>query len=241
MIQQIFKNLRFREMVEENLKENVERDEQGNYTLTEEVFNKYFTITIAKNTEKASENIWELTNITYKNTDTGDENTSPFKDGVTFTFTPTAMADIKTLVNDNVVARKYDDGVMYYEARFKHFAGDEPTVNGTTKTPALNDLAPWNCWETTAGVKAPSSEKSYPNYDGDSESAERNYLGRYGMVRNNWYDVKVDKFLKPGLPVEPKTTFADGGGDTPDDHIDDYISVRIHVLSWAKRTQSWQF
>ena len=131
---------------------------------------------------------------------------------------------------DGTTFQRYVDGVMYYDARFQHFAD--------TYTPeSENDLAPWNYWEEEKGVTAPSSADAYP--DDAKSNAEQNYLGRYGMVRNNWYDVKVESFNKLGSPISPKGHVSTD--TTTDDNLNDYISVRIHVLSWAKRTQSWKF
>ncbi len=59
-------------------------------------------------------------------------------------------------------------------------------------------------------------------------------MGRYGLVRNNWYDIQVTEIKKIGSPVVPNITT----DKTPDDNIDAYISAKINVLSWAKRTQS---
>lgn len=120
---------------------------------------------------------------------------------------------IKDQLNDNRVIRKYVGGASYYEVRIKHFAGD-----------GADDLAPWNTWET---VK-PSASLAYPG------NKEQNYLGRYGLVRNNWYDIDVTAIKKIGSPVVPDITT----DHTPDDNIDAYISAKINVLSWAKRTQS---
>lgn len=57
------------------------------------------------------------------------------------------------------------------------------------------------------------------------------HLGRYGVVRNNWYEVNINSISGPGEPeiVEP-------GG--PDDKAEGYIRAEINVLSWAKRSQS---
>lgn len=122
---------------------------------------------------------------------------------------------IKDQLNTNRVIRQYDNGASYYEVRIKHFAGDDA---------GAGDLAPWNTWET---VK-PSASEAYPG------NAEQNYLGRYGLVRNNWYDIDVTAIKKIGSPVVPDITT----DNTPDDNIDAYISAKINVLSWAKRTQS---
>ena len=244
MIQKIFQNVNFLAMVDENLKPEL-KEQEGGYTLTEAVFNNCFEITIEE-----TDGVSQLTKIAFK-TDADKTANYPFEtenfdfdkkleDGVT-----TILEDIKVLVNENVVAREYKDGVMYYEARFRHFAGNDPirdvAADGTVSYRIdEGDLAPWNCWEYKYGdVTNPSSDEAYPNYG--TNSAERNYLGRYGMVRNNWYDVEIEKFKRPGLPTVPSHTFIDGDDETTDDHIDDYISVRIHVLSWAKRMQSWGF
>ena len=143
--------------------------------------------------------------------------------------------------NENFVVLEYSNGIVYYEARFQHFANTYYEATGGTTPPstptvagalAAGDLAPWNFWE--ASGKKPTSTTAYP---AGSTSAENNYLGRYGMVRNNWYDVTISAFKKLGSPVDP-TGHVDKPS-TPDDNVEDYISVKIHVLSWAKRTQQW--
>lgn len=116
-------------------------------------------------------------------------------------------------LNTNRIIRQYENGAAYYEVRIKHFAGEKDT-----------DLAPWNTWETTK----PTASIAYPG------NKEQNYLGRYGLVRNNWYDIDVTAVKKIGSPVVPNITT----DKTTDDNIDAYISAKINVLSWAKRTQS---
>lgn len=137
--------------------------------------------------------------------------------------------------NTNFKVLKYTNGIVYYEARFEHFANTyyEKTATSPTAAGALaaGDLAPWNFWEPT---NKPSGTVAYPD---NTQSAEENYLGRWGMVRNNWYDVTIGAFKKLGSPVDP-TGKVDNPG-TPDDNVEDYISIKIHVLSWAKRTQQW--
>ena len=59
------------------------------------------------------------------------------------------------------------------------------------------------------------------------------------MVRNNWYDVTITAFNRLGSPVDPSGNVSNP--ITPDDNVKEYISVKIAVLSWAKRTQSWSF
>lgn len=59
------------------------------------------------------------------------------------------------------------------------------------------------------------------------------YLGRYGMLRNNWYELDVQNVSGPGYPDVP-----DVKPSTPDDEDDEYIKVSVKILEWAKRSQS---
>ena len=79
----------------------------------------------------------------------------------------------------------------------------------------FNDLTPWNPGDKT--------------YDGNNA----NWLGRYGVLRNNWYELSVSSVSGPGYPDVPKVNPTD-----PDDVNDQYINVEVKILSWAKRSQS---
>lgn len=79
-----------------------------------------------------------------------------------------------------------------------------------------DDLTPW-----VAGNE---------NYGGKN----LNWLGRYGVLRNNWYDLTVNSISGPGYPDVPEVK-----PDTPDDEDTKYISVSVKILDWAKRSQSW--
>lgn len=58
------------------------------------------------------------------------------------------------------------------------------------------------------------------------------YLGRYGVLRNNWYELKVNSVSGPGYPSVPEVK-----PNTPDDEDDKYIKVSVKILKWAKRSQ----
>lgn len=79
----------------------------------------------------------------------------------------------------------------------------------------FNDLTPWKPGDKT--------------YDGNNA----NWLGRYGVLRNNWYELSVSSVSGPGYPDVPKVNPTD-----PDDVNDQYINVEVKILSWAKRSQS---
>ena len=57
----------------------------------------------------------------------------------------------------------------------------------------------------------------------------QSYLGRYGVVRNNWYELNVTK-VGIGSPVIP-----DEPGNLDEEEA--YMNVQINILSWAKRSQ----
>lgn len=104
-------------------------------------------------------------------------------------------------LSDNKKISTYYEGVSYYIARIKHF-GDA--------------LTPWNSGDPTYGTGA---------------EAKKKYLGRYGMVRNNWYELQVNSISNPGSPDVPEVN-----PDSPDDEGDKYyINCSVRILSWAKR------
>ena len=61
---------------------------------------------------------------------------------------------------------------------------------------------------------------------------EAKHLGRYGVVRNNWYELQINTVSGPGEPDIPEIPV------TPPDKTNSYINCQINVLSWAKRSQS---
>lgn len=111
----------------------------------------------------------------------------------------------------NLNIQKYTDGIAYYPIRIKHF-GD--------------DLTPWDKDEY-GGVR-PTPSTIYP---GDDATRANNYLGRYGVVRNNWYDVSIQSISSLGDPIIPKPT------TKADDELDNFIQVNINILSWTLRPQ----
>lgn len=70
---------------------------------------------------------------------------------------------------------------------------------------------------------------TYDNYlDG---SKEKEYLGRYGVVRNNWYQIRIKSISQPGSPEIPTPS------TDQDDVKDNYLDAQINILDWAVRNQ----
>ena len=65
----------------------------------------------------------------------------------------------------------------------------------------------------------------------DGYTTAADFLGRYGALRNNWYDITVTGIKNIGSASVPDVT------NKWDDPEDNYIAVSINILSWAKRTQ----
>ncbi|MBR3020967.1 MAG: Mfa1 fimbrilin C-terminal domain-containing protein [Bacteroidaceae bacterium] len=102
----------------------------------------------------------------------------------------------------------YEGGMTYYYLPIQHFSNVETPWNATNKASA--DYA-----------------DTYP-----ATNRADYYLGRWGVLRNNWYKLEVTGIRHIGKP-EP-----DDPGSEPDDEVDKYISVKIHVMPWTIRTQS---
>ena len=99
----------------------------------------------------------------------------------------------------------YKSGESYYIARIKHF-GDAAT--------------PW--------------KEGDPTYGDNDDTNNNNYLGRYGVLRNNWYELTVGKVSGPGTPDVPTIKPTE-----PDDESYKYISVSVKILHWAKWSHTY--
>jgi hypothetical protein len=66
-------------------------------------------------------------------------------------------------------------------------------------------------------------------------------LGRYGVVRNNWYNIELNSVSGPGTPWIPDPSDPDPTNptdpDTDDDEADAYLSVQITINPWTYWTQ----
>lgn len=105
----------------------------------------------------------------------------------------------------------YKNGYAYYPIIIKHFGKDD---------------TPW-------GLDKDNTITGTNIYPATGAGADANYLGRYGVLRNNWYDLEVTGIRTIGSAVIPSRD-----GTKYDDELNQYISVKINVLSWAKHTQS---
>ncbi len=97
----------------------------------------------------------------------------------------------------------YKGGVCYYRVPIRHFTAEEQNY-----------------------ANEDAFKAAYTQNNG--EYAEKD-LGRYGVVRNNWYKLTLNTVSEPGSPVVPDVT------DTNDDAYETYVSCNIDILAWSVR------
>lgn len=130
----------------------------------------------------------------------------------------------KTLVADTVysgmtgtqIVKEINDKLGLKAGRPEEMVGINTYLRGVTyyiaRVKHFGSLTPW------------SSGESYGTDNGK-------YLGRYGMLRNNWYELTVGNVYGPGYPGVPPVD-----PNQPDDENEKYLSVSVKILSWAKRS-----
>ena len=150
---------------------------------------------------------------------------------VILTGTDLAKAGIHLITKANVkhgTAEISDDDITAINTKlgFKAASGTDPMVGLSTYVDGVSYyvarvkhfgdyLTKWEAGNDTYG------------------SNNANWLGRYGVLRNNWYELTVNSVSGPGYPDIPKVKPTD-----PDDENEQYINVEVKILDWAKRSQS---
>ena len=138
---------------------------------------------------------------------------------------------------------KYVGGVSYYTMRIAHFggsdinSGDKNFLNG--ETPWSAPSAAYNNYTLIYPENGKSIHDTPINYGASRAAA---WLGRWSIVRNNWYVLDIKNVEGLGSPV-PEDYSGSGIGNTPDDNPgrEYYIAAEVHILPWAKRYQSVSF
>ena len=142
------------------------------------------------------------------------------KEGILSGLTEAKKADqIKAIKNALGSITAFKNGKCYYEVRVQHFG---------------KKYTPWG-EETGAPSVGGGGEKFYDYTSfADSElgTMENNYLGRYGIVRNNWYDLQLGEIKAPGSPTKPDLS------DKADDEQKYYLQATVKIMDWAVRKQT---
>lgn len=116
------------------------------------------------------------------------------------------------------IVKEINDRLGLKAGRPEEMVGINTYFKGVTyyiaRVKHFGSLTPWNSGES---------------YGTDNAK----YLGRYGMLRNNWYELTVGNVYGPGYPGVPPVD-----PNQPDDENEKYLSVSVKILSWAKRSDT---
>ena len=154
---------------------------------------------------------------------------------------------VQELLKSTSVSVTINAGADLLKAGSHKVTATDITITGTTASLDYNELNTKLGLDKTPGIKTYENGECYyfarikhfneltpwasgqDLYGGDNEK----YLGRYGVLRNNWYELTVSKVSAPGYPDVPVVN-----PETPDDEDTKYINVVVKILDWAKRSQS---
>ena len=116
--------------------------------------------------------------------------------------------DLKTYCDNNIKIKFYENGWCYYRVLIRHFDDTQ---------------APWSSTGTMA-ANTPATV-----YGGN----EASYLGRYGVVRNNWYSLSIHSVTHVGEPIIPLLTTA------ADDQVEQLLNATLQISGWEGHEQDF--
>ena len=128
-----------------------------------------------------------------------------------------------TIINNNVKLKFYDDGYCYYRVPIRHFDDNQ---------------TPWN---SSPGMTGNGTDQAYAfstngtAFSGTAEeiaeAQNQAYLGRYGVVRNNWYNISIKSVTHVGSPIIPELT------SDADDKVEQLLNATLEISEWVKHDQ----
>ena len=118
--------------------------------------------------------------------------------------------NLKTYCDNNIKILFYEHGWCYYRVLIRHF--------DDTQTP----------WSSAASMSGNTTTQVY----GTGDTATENYLGRYGVVRNNWYNINIKSVTHIGSPIIPALT------DDADDKVEQLLNATLTISGWEGHEQS---
>ena len=122
-----------------------------------------------------------------------------------------ASLNLVSYFANNIALKFYENGYCYYRVLIRHF-DDEQTPWSSAASMTNN---------TTAQVYAATSP----------DTPESLYLGRYGMVRNNWYNISIKSVTHIGSPIIPTLT------TNADDTVEQLLNATLKISEWESHNQ----
>ena len=124
---------------------------------------------------------------------------------------------LATYINNNVTLKFYDDGYCYYRVPIRHFTNTETPWQST---PAMTNNTTAQAYSAAAATAVGGS------------GADATFLGRYGMVRNNWYDISITSVTHIGSPIIPALT------TDADDKVEQLLNTTLSISGWTTHNQN---
>lgn len=131
-------------------------------------------------------------------------------DAYTETGGQTLKAYLQSLLN-GLTLLYYKDGYCYYRVLVRHF--------DDTQTP----------WASAATMANNTTLWAYGN---GVDTYNNDYLGRYGMVRNNWYTISIRSVTHIGHPIIPPLT------TDADDKVEQLLNTTLSISGWETNNQN---
>lgn len=131
-------------------------------------------------------------------------------DAYTETGGQTLKAYLQSLLN-GLTLLYYKDGYCYYRVLVRHF--------DDTQTP----------WASAATMAYNTTLWAYGN---GVDTYNNDYLGRYGMVRNNWYTISIRSVTHIGQPIIPPLT------TDADDKVEQLLNATLSISGWEAHDQN---
>ena len=113
---------------------------------------------------------------------------------------------LDTYFANNITVNYYENGYCYYLVPIMHF--------GDTQTP----------WQSAASMTGSTASAAY----GTNNAA---YLGRYGVVRNNWYNILITGVSHVGS-CNAAQLFAQMS-DQADDTVEQLLNAMLNISPWT--------
>jgi len=128
-----------------------------------------------------------------------------------------AALNLDNYIATNMTLKFYDDGYCYYRVPIRHFTDTETPWSSI---PSMTDNTTAQAYSTTAATAVGGS------------SADAAFLGRYGVVRNNWYDINITSVTHVGSPIIPPLT------QDADDTVEQLLNTTLSISGWTQNNQT---
>lgn len=137
-------------------------------------------------------------------------------DAYTETGGQTLKAYLQSLLN-GLTLLYYKDGYCYYRVPIRHFTNTETPWQST---PAMTNNNTAQAYSAAAATAAGGT------------GIDATFLGRYGMVRNNWYTISIRSVTHIGQPIIPPLT------TDADDKVEQLLNTTLSISGWTTHNQN---